>query len=248
MKQNGPEKKFTQPQDIRILGEGWHKQAKLDEPAGKNKFSESTIYRTVTNRYEDSNKEKSEISSLHGESIIKEVIPKLLKELPEGQKLRILDNGTGVGIFTDQIRKEFGDKVDVYSTGLSKQAAREYRKKKELPKLGKNDLKWRSIQELSDYPEFNLIIDTYGEAYYRPFFNMTKTNLSEMHTFPDEFYKHLEQVIKKLLPGGYATITPLRLLTSKIDRSIINTIEQKFGVSIYWENDKSITIKIKKYK
>jgi hypothetical protein len=107
------------------------------------------------------------IEYLHGEFIILSVIPRLLKNKPVGYKLKILDNGGGIGVLTDQIRKRFGNEVEVYSTGLSKRVAKKYRKENDYPNLHKNDLKWRSIEELSDFPEFDLIIDTFGELYYK---------------------------------------------------------------------------------
>lgn len=48
------------------------------------------------------------------------------------EKIKILIIGAGVGIFSEQIRQAFGNKVKVYSTGLSKKAVKEYRKNKFL--------------------------------------------------------------------------------------------------------------------
>ncbi len=252
--ESGPKKvsnkRFVDAEEIKGLGENWSSQAKIDEPARKYK---ATIFRSPKEKdgflygYNAYRQEESKsavagerIEDLHGESIIKEVIPRLLGDMKPGQKLKILDNGGGAGLFADQIREIFGDRVEVYSTGLSKQSAREYRKEKKLSKLHENDLKWRSIQELSDYPEFGLIIDTYGEQYYRSDQHMEEPNLKE-------FYKHVEQVVKKLLPGGYATLAPVSFSNLKIN-PVLGFIKENFGVEAYWGVGNKESLKLKKPK
>jgi len=70
--------------------------------------------------------EGQSIRRLHNHSFTKEIIPKLL-ERKEGKRLKILDVGGGRGKFAEEIRKKFGDRVDVYSTGLSKSAEKKQR-------------------------------------------------------------------------------------------------------------------------
>jgi len=60
-------------------------------------------------------------------------------------------------------------------------------------KLDRNDLKLRSIQQMKNFPEFDIIIDTIGELHY--------TEDSE-----DNIYNFLIAIISKLTPGGKAFI------------------------------------------
>jgi hypothetical protein len=236
MKQNGIEKRFVLSKDMGALAEEWQKESKDNEPAGKE-YSEFSIGKEKEKIYRYTvTRSNEQISKFHGEWIIEDVIPKLLEKLKQGEKLKILDIGAGPAIFSDEIRKKFGDKVEVYSTGLSKRAAREYRKREELPKLHNNDLKWRSIQELSDFPEFGLIIDTYGELYYR-LIKGTSDYYNNLDSFPPDWFKHIEQVIKKLLPGGYATLFPFGINNQKVNRDVIKEIREKFNVNAYWKPD-----------
>jgi hypothetical protein len=249
MKQNGIERKFIGPEEIDKLGKKWSSSAKINESVNKDvaRQPRKFIYGYKVDRQEGKDGVFG-IEKLQKESILEKVIPRLLKELPAGQKLKILDNGAGIGVFSDQIRAKFGDRVDVYSTGLSKQAAREYRKKESLPKLHKNDLKWRSIQELSDYPEFGLIIDTYGEAFYRTTEHI-RLNEEEIGLGVDllkEFYKHIEQIVKKLLPGGYATLYPVDFANEGERESVVKKIIDDFGVNAYYMGRE--TLKLEKPK
>jgi hypothetical protein len=237
MRENIPPKKFVDSEDLKTLSEEWRTESRSNEPAGKTSGSKM-IYGYQAFRFEsdDGFGLGKRLKELHGESIIHDVIPRLLGKLPRGKKLKILDNGGGAGLLTDQIRREFGDRVEVCSTGLSKQAAREYRKRENLPPLHKDDLKWRSIQELSDYPEFGLIIDTYDEQYYR-----SRQHLGFLYvdgsfglSSISEWYKHIGQVTKKLLPGGYATIAPVCFATKEEREIALSKIKEKFKINAYW--------------
>ena len=244
------EKKFIGPGKMGELGEDWSELAKDNESVSKKETKQprKLMYKYTVGRQEGVFSVDS-IEKLHCESILGSVIPRLLKKLSPGQKLKILDNGAGAAIFTDQIRAKFGDRVDVYSTGLSKQAASEYRKQNDLPKLHKNDLKWRSIQELSDYPEFGLIIDTYGEAFYRVFDKADWSDDEKIYLNQDhqtEFYRHIEQIIKKLLPGGYATLYPVDFAKEGENESVAKKIKEKFAVNAYYVGRD--TLKIEKPK
>lgn len=147
------------------------------------------------------------IETYHGESFI-EWIDQQIAAHPEAGPLHVLDVGGGIGLYTEQLRKQFGDKVRVYSTGLRKAPVRLQRaqlRAGQSPqyKLPKNvevnsdahpdDLKWRSILQLSDFEEFNLIVDTAGEFAY------TASSLEEVS-------RYILAVIHKLLPGGKASI------------------------------------------
>ena len=162
------------------------------------------------------------IDDEHGLHFIKDVIPKLIKAKEGKDKVRILDIGGGIGIFTEELRKRFRDAVQVYSTGLRKQPARIFRRKVNeydeniSRKLHHDDLKWRSVLQLSDFPEFDLIIDTYGEQYYG-------------RSDEDTFEMYLRAIIAKLNQGGLASITPIEQGTK---RNILEKIKKETGISI----------------
>jgi len=136
--------------------------------------------------------------------------------------------------------------VKVYTAGLSKKSAREYKKDryktfnidtgpKPSPSLQPDDLRWRSILELSDYPEFDLIIDTFGEQLYstHPEGNFAKISV-------EIFEAYIRAVIKKLLPGGRAFLCPVYIDT---DAWFTPLIKKELGVEI---NDRWQGIEITK--
>lgn len=144
------------------------------------------------------------ISLMHGVSIIEEVIPELLGNKKNGEQVRILDVGAGAGFFTDEIRRTFGNKVKVFSTGLSKEDAQRFRDTHldtSNSKLHNNDLKWKSIVELSDFEEFDLILDSFGEFTYM---------LEGVVGDDQEVFKRIEDyfriIARKLNRGGVAYI------------------------------------------
>lgn len=137
---------------------------------------------------------------------IRDIIPKMLeRKRTQGEKeyANILDVGGGIGLYAQQIRDNFGpEKVRVYTTGLRKRLAKKVREKRG-GRLDKDDLRWRSILQLRDFPEFDLILDTWGEFYY---------------TDDKNKQKYLDAVIKKLLPNGFACIAPIDLDVSAQER------------------------------
>ncbi|MEK7540311.1 MAG: hypothetical protein AAB558_03620 [Patescibacteria group bacterium] len=132
------------------------------------------------------------INEEHGEDFLNQVIPSIIKRVRDQgskRKVRILDSGCGLGFFTDQIRQKFGEEVAVYGTSIEnpvqpevsanqkksyidfiKQHAEELPPGVELDKLKDtihpNDAQFRSIVEMRQFPEFDLIIDTSGEFLY----------------------------------------------------------------------------------
>lgn len=119
----------------------------------------------------------------------------------------VLDIGGGAGLYAEQLRNVFGDRVTVFTTGLSKKSANTLREhindnnsffsyQSEIgvkDKIHSNDLKWRSVLQLSDFPEFDLMVDTVGEFSYLP------DNESEIK-------RYLLAIIHKLKVGGHASI------------------------------------------
>lgn len=200
---------FLTERDLKQQGQSW-RQISSEYEGHKKKIRRPNtggLYSYTADRHENEGKESEKIQNIHDESFIHKVIPEMLK-LKKSGKLKVLDNGAGVGLFAEQIRQEFGDQVEVYSTGLSKKTVKTYRTKNNLQQLHDNDLKWRSIAELSDFPEFDLIVDTFGEQYYRPEREKGHIELSS-DGFLKRWQLHIEQVIKKLLPGGYASLGPV---------------------------------------
>jgi len=186
--------KFLTKDKLKENAETWKYDTNVNE---KN----SGLY--AFNRTESAEENNLNIIRLHGVSFIKDVIPKLIAGKKKGEKVKILDIGAGAAFFADEIREAFPDQVRVFSTGLSKKIAKDYRKKnklKENQKLHPDDLKWRSILELSNFEEFDLIIDTFGEYNYGISESFTK-NAAEGRAA-----SYLTAVIKKLKPGGQASL------------------------------------------
>lgn len=180
---------------------------------------------TIFNRIEGENKgDHGSIDLIHRTSFINEVIPYFLENKKNGEKVRILDIGTGAALYPKQLRERFGNMVEVYSTGLSKKMAHKHRgegiKDVPIPKLHPNDLKWRSILELRDGEEFDLILDSYGEQLY------TTQLVESGHA---EFLKYLEAVVKKLKPGGLASIYPVLSEKNNFEQ-VKSYLEEKYGV------------------
>ncbi|MFA6547596.1 MAG: hypothetical protein WCT11_01475 [Candidatus Magasanikbacteria bacterium] len=140
------------------------------------------------------------IESSHQESFIKRVA----ELLETKKKVKILDIGGGAGLYAQQLRDTFGDKVDVFTTGIRKRNAKLVRQEVGQ-KLHKQDLKWRSVLQLSDYPEFDLIIDTFGESMYG-MRNVNENGEYDTGLRIKDQEKYFSAVAKKLLPGGYASL------------------------------------------
>ncbi len=214
MPEKGP--KFLKESQIKAEAKNWQEHANANErpPVAING---NTVFGYNTTRKDSKNQQRTEsIDYKHGISFIREVIPRLIANNP-GRKINILDVGAGMTVFTNQIREEFGDQVRVFSTGLSKQAFKTELKlnetrpdaaKKDFPsRLHKDDLKWRSIRELSNFEEFDLIVDTFGEFAYSRNDKMKPSPLTA-EELPRTF-EYISMIVAKLRPGGLASIAPV---------------------------------------
>ncbi len=208
--------RFLSPEELKKSAEGWKKAASGFEPKAKGYITSAVA------RFEGAESEFDSIDRLHYESLLDyiEILVKKknLYNKNKQEKIKILDIGAGAGLFAEQIRKKFGTEVKVYTTGLTKKAAKSWRGQTRdklendygsIPfEIDKNnhpdDLKWRSVSQLSDYPEFDLIIDTYGENLY----DHAGDDLEESAFKESKCFKYLEYVISKLKPGGMASIVP----------------------------------------
>lgn len=167
------------------------------------------------------------IEEMHGRSFIDEIKKRLADQDAQGvqEKIRVLDCGGGAALYAAQIREIFDKRVDIYTTGLKKSTAKNTRdmlaKEIEVPQLisrlaakplHKHDLKWRSVEELRDFPEFDFIIDTFGEKNY---------------TWTDKM-EHLKTIVSKLKPGGMASIIPLGEF-GEDPQVVLEKIKQVFG-------------------
>ncbi len=163
-------------------------------------------YRYPAIRREGQTPGRRPLETYHGESLISWLENEHLQN-PE-VVLNVLDVGAGAGLYAEQIRDKLGTAVKVYSTGLRKKAARLQREQLRtgastdysLPAgteiksdIANTDLKWRSILQLSDFEEFNLIVDTAGEFAYAV-------------RDEESARRYILAVIHKLLPGGRASI------------------------------------------
>lgn len=191
---------FLNPEELAKRTAEWH------DVAAYEKIASRAQYPTYRLESPETGSEAGTVNELHQVSFLDQVIPALLAEHHEKQPLHILDAGGGIGLFADQIQETFGERVEVFTTGIAKKPVRDFRKKitaaakagtihapqplataeRALPD---NYLRWRSIEQLSDFPEFDLIIDTIGE------FDYTK--------HPVEYWTAL---IKKLAEGGFASV------------------------------------------
>lgn len=208
--------KFLSNDALKAKAKTWQELTKIKERKGPDKKESFANY--VFDRLDEQGENYETIRDLHGISFIEDVIPRLVEKKRKGEKVRILDIGGGGAAFTDQIRKTFGDAVKVYSTGLSKKTARDFRKdinETEHANLHPDDLKWRSVLELSNFEEFDLIVDTYGEFYY--------TNEATQYSFAAQL-QYISTVVAKLTQGGMAFITPY---ISSDMRKIANFITEK---------------------
>lgn len=175
------------------------------------------------------------IEACHNESFVDYIRQLIAQKDSAGDKskVKILDVGGGAAMFADQLRRTFGDRIKVYTTGLRKQSAELLRaslKQKSAEDAGglepfemssrlhKDDLKWRSILQLSDYPEFDLIVDTFGEFEYAniqkyeiylreaKYKKGDKENDAYGKEYGDRVEQYLNAVVNKLLPCGKASI------------------------------------------
>ena len=191
------------------------------------------------------------INEMHGVDFLNDVIPQMVQEVKErtkqkNRRLKILDMGAGFGLFNDQIRSRFGKDVTVYGTSISKASAQRRKKalhdgietglipstehardileKETNRQLNPNDAKWRSILEMEDYPEFDLIIDSSGEMLYSG---------KVVPDWPDSYLgKVLVAAIRKLNPGGRFYIGRLHPLDTDRMRGSKSWLEAEYGITI----------------
>lgn len=186
---------------------------------------------------------KRTIESYHNDESFISWIKQKLSDSDYNKVVNVLDVGGGAGLYAEQIRKEFGDKVDVYTTGLRKQAAVKLRSAltdntSEYFKMPKDisidakphrqDLKWRSILQLSDYEEFDLIVDTAGEFAYAA-------------RDRESINRYVAAVVHKLLPGGKASIGFINEAQMGIIGGILTEIERnkEYGDNISFDLKKN---------
>lgn len=155
----------------------------------------------------DRTESDGEIQEAHSISFLKKVIPEMLACLAkngEKRKLKILDLGGGLGLFAEEIRENFGDQVKIFTNSAFGESDKKRQKLLEIKKqthsknssLHKLEAYKASILNFRDFPEFDLIIDTYGEIFY--------ANNKRMNPDAGEqnFLKKLTAIIKKLNSGG----------------------------------------------
>jgi len=156
-----------------------------------------------------------DIERLHQQSFIQYVGDRLKEKEFSERKFRILDIGSGPGVYADQLREKFGDRIKIFTTGLSKRNARKYRHGEGIkdglitsPRLPNNYLKWHSILELNHEDErgvpteeFDLILNTVGEIPH----GIRSGNQDKEIEYARAY---LGMIIAKLRPGGLASIFP----------------------------------------
>jgi hydroxymethylpyrimidine pyrophosphatase-like HAD family hydrolase len=103
-------------------------------------------------------------------------------------------------------------------------------------KLHTDDLKWRSIRELTDFPEFDLIIETNGEFYYSYGTERRKKSAVKdfdekkfVETIFDSLYEQIRIRFAKLKKGGMASIYPILFPSKTIIPKIEEKLKQEYG-------------------
>lgn len=227
---------FITPKEQKELIDGWKNGISIED---SRKTSGYCINRCEgMGDYRGPAQWSTSIDTLHAESFIGN-IAKLIKKRendPElsSKKIQVLDVGGGIGVYAEQLRGIFNDKIKVTTTGLSPSSASKIRDNFSdqnvetgwsLPswqiskKMHPDDLVCQSILQMSNYPEFDLIIDTFGEQYY----------------IDERFIeKYINAVICKLKPGGMASIAPLKCI-EKI-KNMKNELESKYQVEMNLTN------------
>lgn len=197
------------------------------------------------------------INELHGVDFLGEVIPGMIERVRAGgfkRKIKILDMGCGLGFFNDQIRARFGNEVEVYGTGIDKASLKKRKARiirdiengtMEMDEIEKarllsetdgvlhpNDAKWNSIEELSDFPEFDLIVDSEGEIIYAGGSGVGFLSKG------DSTQTKLICAIKKLNPGGQLFVSRIHENHKGLTPERRREICSQYGVTIE-DNDKA---------
>lgn len=206
-------KRFSTPSEIKAQAKTWESGSSYDLPSYWYPAGRAHTYVTKHPMIGiDANLiDQYPAQHYHSRSLIDSVIPKLLAT---NKKVKILELGAGTCLATDEIKNKFPDevkfgKLKVYSTGLVKRTAQQQRANFKLEQLHRNDLKWRSVKQLSDFPEFHLIYETFGELKY------SANSLKSLK-------EYLTLICKKLMPGGFASI-------ARINENLIDEATLKFG-------------------
>jgi hypothetical protein len=189
----------------------------------------------------------AEVNQDHGIDFIGEVIPRHLSRLRQSGSNRpvaVLDLGCGLGIFNDQIRQAFGSAVVVYGTTLLRESSEKKRMKFALrdhlrgrpdllavqealqtmgPTMHPNDGKWRSVRELQLEPEFDVIVDTFGELYY------SGRDIYSQNFLVEPFAASLEAAIQKLHFDGELYIGQLSDQEQRYVDSQVAVLREQFG-------------------
>lgn len=141
----------------------------------------------------------------------------------KNQKLRVLDLGAGSCRLTDELRSRFRD-IKVFSTGLSPKVAEATRRGSGLGRLHRDDLICQSIEQMRNYPEFDLIFSIYGELHYGP----KSHPLEECDS--NKLKNKLDALIRKLNPGGLGIVSPI--LDHKGLKDVVKELLQSYGIDI----------------
>ena len=232
MKTRNKAPKFIGEDELPYKVKEWRRQSSTDENRG-----EAGMYSYKATRIEGGQGEVLnsgyDIRSVHGESFLGYIDQVLVRRELHGnsEKFVVFDIGGGAGLYAQQIRDRFGDKVRVYTSGLKKRTA----EKAKGGKLHKDDLKWRSVLQLKNFPEFDLILDTFGEKHYS----------SWLSNFPCNQERYFTAVINKLKFGGRASI--VAKYVPEFLAEIKKFCEDNFAVDVEFD-EKLGLIKIQKHK
>lgn len=237
---------FLSTTELAQLRSRW---AELADRQHKNDLQEGVIDCRTVEEYDDD----------HHIDFFKDVIPRAIQRAQRaGRRAKLLDSGAGVGFFNDLVREEFGEDICVIGTNLSAshmearriqllEAIRAepddsyfrpglvYMKDTTKIKTLRNsmnpdDVKYHSVLEMSKQPEFDIIIDEFGELYYA-FLHYS------MDPKPDDLeHIHAERVLdatlRKLSSGGELFVSDRhKKLFAKL-WSEGAQIEQQYGVNV----------------
>ncbi len=201
---------LTSPEYSKMV-EGW----KEDKNREDSKMNEENKLVYTMGRHVGA-REDLDLNKLHDTDFFAVVKEKIINNNSNRKNpTMVLDVGGGMHLFSDQLRSEFGSKVKVISTGLSKDTSEQARgmlekMKSKIPYVGEikkeihpDDSKMHSVFQLNKTDEtkdpkaeFDLVVDTYGEQYY---------GLGGDAMWLE---KYLKTLISKLKSGGIATIYP----------------------------------------
>lgn len=146
------------------------------------------------------------IETLHGTSFITKVIPELLQRKADGEPVTVLDCGSGIAVYPDQLRQAFGNKIKVSSTGnLDRQQVEDARKANGLNPLHHDDLKLKSIDDLQADLKFDLILDTRGEQFYK---TNQDTHSLEKARF-ENWKNHVRTLLSRRSDIGVISLSPV---------------------------------------